>query len=66
MSLIKIQHMRIKIPVLKKSGASGQAATEYLLLIAMILMVFTGTTALFSKQIQTYLSLLFEMICLPF
>ena len=66
MSLIKIQRMRIKIPVLKKSGTAGQAATEYLLLIAMILMVFTGTTALFSKQIQTYLSLLFEMICLPF
>ena len=66
MSLLKIQRMRLKIPVLKKSSVTGQATTEYLLLVAMIVMVFTGTTALFSKQIQNYLGLLFELICLPF
>lgn len=66
MSLLKIQRMRLKIPAFRKTVEAGQAATEYLLLAAMILMVFTGTTALFSKQIQNYLDLLLEMICLPF
>ena len=58
--------MRFEIPVHKKPNSAGQAATEYLLLVAMVLILFTGTTALFSKQIQNYLNLLFEMICLPF
>jgi hypothetical protein len=58
--------MRFEIPVHKKPSAAGQAATEYLLLVAMVLILFTGMTALFSKQIQNYLDLLFEMICLPF
>jgi hypothetical protein len=58
--------MRFEIPVHKRPNAVGQAATEYLLLVAMVLILFTGTTALFSKQVQNYLGLLFEMICLPF
>jgi hypothetical protein len=44
----------------------GQAATEYLILIGMVLMAFTGIAAVFSNQVRNYLSLLFELIQLPF
>lgn len=43
----------------------GQAMTEYILLVSLVLTIFAGTTALFSKQIQAYLNLLFDFICLP-
>jgi hypothetical protein len=58
--------MRLRIPKLTSPSPAGQAATEYLILVGMVLMVFAGTAALFSKQVQNYLGLLFELIDLPF
>jgi hypothetical protein len=50
----------------QNQAVSGQAATEYLILIGMVLMAFTGIAAVFSNQVRNYLSLLFELIELPF
>ena len=49
-----------------KLNASGQAAVEYLLTLTAVFIAFVGVTALFSNQVNHYLSLLFEMIKLPF
>ncbi|HJT23063.1 MAG TPA: hypothetical protein VJ873_00690 [bacterium] len=46
--------------------ASGQAAVEYLLTLTVVFIAFAGVSVLFSKQVNHYLSLLFEMIVLPF
>jgi hypothetical protein len=50
----------------QNQSVSGQAATEYLILIGMVLVAFTGIAAVFSNQVRNYLSLLFELIQLPF
>jgi hypothetical protein len=44
----------------------GQASTEYLLTITAILLAFSGIAVLFSNQINNYLSLLFQVMTLPF
>jgi hypothetical protein len=49
-----------------KLNASGQAAVEYLLALAALFIAFSGTAILFSKQVNHYLSLLFDLIVLPF
>jgi hypothetical protein len=49
-----------------KLGDSGQAAVEYLLTLTAVFIAFAGVTILFSKQVNHYLSLLFNMIVLPF
>ncbi len=49
-----------------KINASGQAATEYLLTLTVVFIAFSGVTILFSNQVKNYLSLLFDMIVLPF
>jgi len=58
--------MRPKVSKTSTLHPSGQASTEYLILVGLVLMIFAGTTALFSKQEQNYLGLLFEMIHFPF
>lgn len=47
-------------------NASGQAAVEYLLTLTVVLIAFAGVSVLFSNQVNRYLSLLFDMIVLPF
>jgi uncharacterized protein (UPF0333 family) len=49
-----------------KINASGQAAVEYLLTLTVVLIAFWGVAFLFSNQVKNYLSLLFDMIVLPF
>jgi hypothetical protein len=49
-----------------KFGASGQAAIEYLLVVAAVFITFTGVTSLFARQVDGYLSLLIETLRLPF
>ena len=44
----------------------GQAATEYLLTLTVVFIAFAGVAVLFSDQVDHYLSLLFDMIQLPF
>jgi len=44
----------------------GQASTEYLLTITAILLAFSGIAVLFSNQINNYLTLLFQVLTLPF
>ncbi|HTA76422.1 MAG TPA: hypothetical protein VK791_04630 [bacterium] len=44
----------------------GQASTEYLLTITAILLALSGIAVLFSNQINGYLSLLFQVVTLPF
>jgi hypothetical protein len=46
--------------------ASGQAAIEYLLTLTIVFIGFAGVSLLFSKQVDHYLSLLFDLIVLPF
>ena len=58
--------MRLRVPKITSPSPSGQAATEYLMLVGMVLMVLAGTAALFSKQVQNYLGLLLDLIDLPF
>lgn len=43
----------------------GQAMTEYILLVGLVLVIFAGASTLFSRQIQGYWNLLFNLICLP-
>lgn len=47
-------------------NASGQAAVEYLLTLAAVFAAFAGVSVLFSRQVGHYLSLLFDIIVLPF
>jgi hypothetical protein len=49
-----------------KLNASGQAAVEYLLTLAVVFISFAGVSILFANQVKHYLSLLFEVIVLPF
>jgi hypothetical protein len=49
-----------------KLNDSGQAAVEYLLTLTMVFIAFAGASMLFSNQVNHYLSLLFDMIVLPF
>ncbi len=49
-----------------KLNASGQAAVEYLLTLTAIFIAFAGVSILFSNQVNHYLSLLFDLIILPF
>ncbi len=49
-----------------KINASGQAAVEYLLTVTAVFIAFSGVALLFSNQVKNYLSLLFNMIVLPF
>ncbi len=49
-----------------KLNDSGQAAVEYLLTLTSVFIAFAGVTILFSNQVNHYLSLLFDMIVLPF
>jgi len=49
-----------------KLKASGQASTEYLLLLGMVFIAFAGVSSIFSNQVKNYLSLLFQIIVLPF
>jgi hypothetical protein len=44
----------------------GQAATEYLLIVTAVLLAFSGIVALFSAQVNDYLSMLFKILTLPF
>jgi uncharacterized protein (UPF0333 family) len=46
--------------------ASGQASVEYLLTLAAVFIAFAGVSVFFSNQVNHYLSLLFDMIVLPF
>lgn len=46
--------------------ASGQAAVEYLLTLTAVFIAFAGVSLLFSNQVNHYLSLLFDLIVLPF
>jgi len=52
----------------RRSGvnAVGQAAVEYLLTLTVVFIAFAGVSVLFSNQVDHYLSLLFDMIVLPF
>jgi hypothetical protein len=49
-----------------KINASGQAVVEYLLTLTAVFIAFSGVTFLFSRQVNNYLSLLLDMIVLPF
>jgi Flp pilus assembly pilin Flp len=49
-----------------RMDASGQAAVEYLLTLTVVFIAFAGVSVLFSNQVDHYLSLLFDMIVLPF
>jgi hypothetical protein len=49
-----------------KLNASGQAAVEYLLTLTAVFIAFAGVSILFSNQVDHYLSLLFDLIVLPF
>jgi uncharacterized protein (UPF0333 family) len=44
----------------------AQSATEYLLTLAAVLIAFSGVAALFSNQVDRYLSILFKVLTLPF
>ena len=48
-----------------KWSVSGQAGVEYLLTLTAVLVAFAGVTAVFSSQVDRYLSLLLEIIALP-
>jgi len=48
------------------ANTSGQAAVEYLLTLTAVFIAFAGVSVLFSNQVDHYLSLLFDMIVLPF
>ena len=50
----------------KRLNCSGQAAAEYLLTLTAVFIAFAGVSSLFSKQIDKYLTALFQLICLPF
>ncbi len=45
---------------------NGQASVEYLLTLTAVFIAFAGASVFFSKQVDRYLSFLFEMITLPF
>ena len=49
-----------------KLNPKGQAAVEYLLTLTGVFIAFAGVAVLFSKQVDHYLSALFDMIVLPF
>ena len=49
-----------------KLSSKGQASTEYLLTLAAVFIAFAGAALLFSNQVDRYLSLLFDLITLPF
>jgi hypothetical protein len=49
-----------------RSSLSGQASTEYLLTLTGVFIAFSGVGVLFSKQINAYLALLFQVLTLPF
>jgi hypothetical protein len=44
----------------------AQSATEYLLTLTAVLLAFSGIAALFSNQVNGYLSMLFKVLTLPF
>lgn len=50
----------------EKLNGLGQAAAEYLLTLSVVFISLAGVAALFSGQVDHYLSLLFDMIQLPF
>ena len=63
----RFNHAQIMIHQKKtKLNASGQASVEYLLTLTAVFIAFTGVTVLFSDQVGRYLSLLFDVIQLPF
>ncbi|HVZ80580.1 MAG TPA: hypothetical protein VHE12_07250 [bacterium] len=49
-----------------KLDHQGQAAVEYLLILSGVFIAFAGVAVLFSKQVDQFLSILFNMIVLPF
>jgi hypothetical protein len=49
-----------------KLNASGQASVEYLLTLTAVFIAFAGVSIFFSDQVNHYLSLLFDLIALPF
>jgi hypothetical protein len=51
---------------IRQSNQSGQAAVEYLLTLTVVFTALAGVTMIFSDQVSRYLSLLFELILLPF
>jgi hypothetical protein len=56
--------MRFKKVV--KFNMCAQSATEYLLTLTAVLLAFSGIAALFSNQVNGYLSMLFKVLTLPF
>ena len=51
---------------INKLDLKGQAAVEYLLTLTGVFIAFAGVSILFSKQVDHYLSILFNLIVLPF
>jgi len=49
-----------------KLSEKGQASAEYLLTLSAVFIAFAGASLLFSNQVDRYLSLLFDLITLPF
>ncbi len=49
-----------------KIDPSGQAAAEYLLILTVVFLALAGVSVLFSTQVNHYLSLLVEVVVLPF
>ena len=51
---------------INKLDLKGQAAVETLLTLTGVFIAFAGVSILFSKQVDHYLSILFNLIVLPF
>jgi uncharacterized protein (UPF0333 family) len=45
---------------------NGQTSVEYLLTLSVIFIAFAGASAIFSNQVNRYLSFLLDLITLPF
>jgi hypothetical protein len=50
----------------KNQKVSGQASVEYLLTLSVVLVGMLGIGALFSDQVNRYLSMLFNLVLKPF
>ncbi len=45
---------------------SGQAVTEYLILVAAVSTAMLGVSALFANHVQQYLSFIYDLLSKPF